>query len=255
MRRIVLTTVVTTALLLSSWIPSRAIAGGVDKEVCDVGADYSLGVEDYKDAIRRHVDVLRKHPDNALAHYHLGFALGMVGDRIAEVREYQRAASLGLRSWDLFLNLGLAQLEDGDLDAATDSLGRAVLLGEEHSESHYSLALADERLGMLAAAEHETVVSLRLNPGQPDARNLLGVIYAREGNTASASCVWRELVRDVPEYAPARANLATESSLSEAARGEAAAVNLPRAAAVRATVDWRVHGFTTSQILSQHSGR
>ena len=88
----------------------------------------------YSEAIRLHAEVVRKHPDNALAHYHLGFAEGMMGNRTAELREYQRAAALGLRNWDLFLNMGLAQLEDGDLDAATDSLQRAVLLGEDHSE-------------------------------------------------------------------------------------------------------------------------
>ena len=71
-------------------------------------------------AIRLHAEVVRKHPDDALSHYHLGFAEGMVGNRTAEVNEYQRAAALGLRNWDLFLNLGLAQLENGDLDAATD---------------------------------------------------------------------------------------------------------------------------------------
>ena len=91
-------------------VPSRAW----DAQVCDVDADYSLGVEDYSDAIRRHVEVVRQHPDNALAHYHLGFARGMAEDRAAEIKEYQRAEALGLRSWDLFLNKGLAQLEDGD---------------------------------------------------------------------------------------------------------------------------------------------
>jgi len=121
--------------------------------------------------------------DNALAHYHLGFAQGMIGDKRAEVREYQRAAALGLRDWDLFLNLGLAQLENGDLDAATESLRKSVCLGEEHPESHFNLALVDERRGMLADAEYETLVSLRLNREQPDARNLLGVIYAQEGKT------------------------------------------------------------------------
>lgn len=45
-----------------------------------------------------------------------------MGNRTVEVSEYQRAAALGLRNWDLFLNLGLAQLEDSDLDAAIDSL-------------------------------------------------------------------------------------------------------------------------------------
>ena len=229
----------TTIFLLSFLIEGNSIAGVADAQICDVSADYSLGVGDYAEAIRRHVQVLKEHPDNAVAHYHLGFAFGMVRNRRAEVREYQRAAALGLASWDLFLNLGLAQLENGDLDAATDSLRRAVLLGEDHSESHFNLALVDERRGMLADAEHETLASLKLNPDQPDARNQLGVIYAQEGKTASASIVWRELVNDVPDYEPARANLRILGSLNRVATGETTAVDLPPAAVVKAIVGER----------------
>ncbi|MEA2649240.1 MAG: protein O-mannosyl-transferase [Candidatus Binataceae bacterium] len=210
-------------LMLSLGIARIACAGGADQQVCDVGADYALGVEDYPKAIRLHAEVARKHPDNALAHYHLGFAEGMVGNRTAELSEYQRAAALGLRNWDLFLNLGLAQLENGDLDEATDSLQRAVLLGEDHSESHFNLALVYERRGMLADAERETLDSLRFNPGQPDALNSLGVIYAEQGNTVRALLVWRELVREVPDYQPARTNLALLGSQVTVARGETAA--------------------------------
>ena len=65
-------------LLLSLGIASSASTGEGDEQVCDVHADYALGVEDYSEAIRLHVEVLRKHPDNALAHYHLGFAEGMM---------------------------------------------------------------------------------------------------------------------------------------------------------------------------------
>src|ERR1700689_3675970 len=162
-------------LLLSLSISRIASAGGGEQQVCDVGADYALGVEDYPEAIRLHREVVRTHPDDAIAHYHLGFAQGMMGDRTAELGEYQRAAALGLQNWDLFLNLGLAHLESGDLNAATGSLQRAVLLGRDHPESHYNLALAYERRGMLADAERETLVALRLNPGQSEARNSLGV--------------------------------------------------------------------------------
>ena len=45
---------------------------------------------------------------------------------------------------------------------------------------------------MLANAEHQTLASLLLNPGQPDARNPLAVIYVQEGKTIRASLVWRE---------------------------------------------------------------
>jgi Flp pilus assembly protein TadD len=252
--------VIATLLLLSLWIGSNSIAGVAKEQVCDVGADYSLGVQDYSEAIRLHVEVVRKHPENALAHYHLGFALGMVGDKMAEVREYQRAEALGLRSWDLFLNLGLAQLENSDFDAATDSLRRAVLLGETHSESHFNLALVEERCGMLADAEHETLASLLLNPGQPDARNLLGVIYAQEGKTGSASLVWSELVRDLPDYEPARTNLAILGSPSEVATGETTALVLRPATVVRAIGDEREPRLPTDEAqLSerpvQYSGR
>jgi tetratricopeptide (TPR) repeat protein len=226
-------------LLLSLGVACVASAGGGDQQVCDVGADYALGLEDYPEATRLHAEVVRKHPDNALAHYHLGFAQGMIGNRTAELSEYQRAAALGLRNWDLFLNLGLAELESGDLNEATESLRQAVLLGENHSESHYNLALVYERRGMLADAERETLDSLRLNPGQPDPRNSLGVIYAEEGNTVRALLVWRELVREVPDYQPARANLALLGSQVAVARGETAAVVPPPAAAVKAIEDQR----------------
>jgi Flp pilus assembly protein TadD len=229
--------VLAAMLLLSSPICRQATAGEAETQVCDVSADYSLGVEDYADAIRMHREVLRKNPGNALAHYHLGFAEGMLGNRAAEIDEYRRAAALGLGTWDLFLNQGLAELEGGDFEAATDSLRKAVILGEEHPEAHFNLALAEERRGMLVDAERETKASLRLSPGQADARNLLGVIYAQEGKTVRASLIWSELVRDVPDYEPARTNLALLGSSNEAARDETAAVVPPPAAAVTAIED------------------
>lgn len=225
-----------TLLLLLS-IACIASAREGELQVCDVRADYALGVEDYSEAIRLHAEVVRERPDDALAHYHLGFAQGMMGNQTAEVTEYQRAAALGLRNWDLFLNLGLAQLENGDLDAATDSLRQAVFLGENHSESHFNLALVYERRGLLADAERETLASLRLNPGQPDARDSLGVIYAQEGRAVRASLVWLELVREVPEYEPARKNLGLLGSQNEVGRGETAAVVPPPAAVVKAIED------------------
>jgi Flp pilus assembly protein TadD len=143
----------------------------------------------------------------------------------------------GLNNWDLFLNLELAQLEDGDLDAAIDSLRQAVLRGPNHTESDFNPALVYERRGLLADAEREMLASLKLDPGQPDARNLIGVICAEERETEGASLVWRELIHDVPDYEPARENLRLLSNQLEVARGETAAVVLPPAAAVKSIVN------------------
>jgi Flp pilus assembly protein TadD len=200
------------ALFLSMIRPAGAVAREIDGEVCDVAADYALGVEDYAQAIRLHHEVIQKNPRDALAYYHLGFAEGMIGDTSGEIREYARAEALGLRLWDLFLNLGLAQLEENDLDAATASFRRAVLLGAGHSEAHFNLALVEERRGMLSDAERETLIAMQLAPRERETLNLLGVIYAEEGKSDRAAATWRELTQDFPDYAPAHVNLAVLST-------------------------------------------
>jgi hypothetical protein len=40
-------------LLLSLWIPTRSFAGVAEQQVCDVGADYFPGMEEYSEAIHR----------------------------------------------------------------------------------------------------------------------------------------------------------------------------------------------------------
>ena len=60
-------------------------------------------------------DVVRKRPDDVLAHYHLGLPKDGGQQNRGAQGVSERAAALGLRNWDLFLNMGLAQLENGDL--------------------------------------------------------------------------------------------------------------------------------------------
>src|SRR6266849_8928282 len=175
-------------------------------EICDAKADYFLGVEDYPETAKLHRLLVAAHPNDALAHYHLGFAYGMLGRHGEELAEYRRAASLGLKQWDFFLNLGLVYLEDGNSDAAIDALRTAVALGPDHPEGHFNLGLAYERYGRLA-----------------EARNMLGVIYAEDGNYVLARQVWSDLARI--GFEPARTNLAIHADGS-------AGVGLSRGASI-----------------------
>ena len=190
-------------------------------QVCDSTADYFLGMEDYGEAIATHRRLLAARPADALAHYHLGFAYGMTGDRQREVGEYRKAAALGLRQWDLYVNLGRALLEGGDLTGAVGALKTAVAIAPEHPEDHFNLGLAYERSGVFEAALDELQISLRLDPRQPDARNMMGLIYAEEHNYAHAREVWVELARTEPDFEPARLNLAILDRGAEAADGHA----------------------------------
>jgi tetratricopeptide (TPR) repeat protein len=188
-------------------------ATDVEHGVCDALADYYLGMEDYPDAIRRHREVLQREPDNALAHYHLGFAYGAIGEHRQEVAQYEKAIELGLNDWQLFLNLGLLYAQDGRLASALDVTRLATLLGPYRPETHFNLGLLDERLGSYQPAEQEMLLSLRLDPSQLDARNQLGVIYAEEGNYRRAREEWTDLLVSDPQYSPAQANLALLENL------------------------------------------
>jgi Tfp pilus assembly protein PilF len=202
------------------WANTAANGGAYNEEVCDPIGDYFLGMEDYPEAVRRYKMVIRQSPDNALAHYYLGFAYGMVGWHDEELRQYRDAVDLGLSYWGLFLNLGLLYLEGQRLVAATNVLRLATLLGPDRPETHFNLGLVYERRAMLGPAEQEILLSLRLDPDQPDALNTLGPIFAEEGDFTRAREEWTDLLRTWPAYEPARANL---TILDCAERGQVSA--------------------------------
>src|SRR5690349_2738852 len=97
----------TALMIFLCALPSNR-ATAADEQLCDVPADFALGIEDYPTAIVLHRRFLHSQSNNALAHYHLGFAYGMTGRGTEEISEYLTAIRLGLDKWDLFLNLGLA---------------------------------------------------------------------------------------------------------------------------------------------------
>jgi tetratricopeptide (TPR) repeat protein len=195
-------------LIFSSAMASGPRARTTDKLVCDTSADIALEAQDYPTAIDLHRKLLRLEKNNALAHYHLGFAYGMTGNVSKEISEYRKAISLGLNVWDLFLNLGLANYDQGDLPGATAALGTAVLLGPEHAETHFNMAVIYEKENRLPEALQEIIRALVLEPKGLDAANTHAIICAKMGNLVDARDIWTQLVRTAPDYAPARSNLA-----------------------------------------------
>jgi Flp pilus assembly protein TadD len=199
---------VAALLVCSSAIASGPPARKADRLICDVAADIALETQDYPTAIDLHRKLLRLRKNNALARYHLGFAYGMTGNVSEEISEYRTAIGLGLKVWDLFLNLGLAYYDQHDLNGATAALGTAVLLGPEHAETHFNLAVIYERENRLPEALREITRALVLEPKDLDAANTNAIICARMGNLVGARDIWTQLVRTAPDYALARSNLA-----------------------------------------------
>ena len=70
--------------------------------VCPEFADLPLRQGLFEEAIEQHSKVLSQEPDNALAHYHLGYAYGQLGLHSDEIMQYQQAIDLGMERGDLF---------------------------------------------------------------------------------------------------------------------------------------------------------
>jgi tetratricopeptide (TPR) repeat protein len=192
-------------MIFSAMTSSAAVTPA--EGACDVAADVALEVGDYATAIRLHQSLLLSDGNNALAHYHLGFAYGMAGLTAEEIDEYRTAIALGLNKWDLFLNLGLAYADRHDLEGAAAALETAVSLSPEHAETHFNLAVVYERENKLNEALKQIIAALVIEPGDLDAANTDAIIRARMGDLASARSIWAQLVSVAPDYAPARTNL------------------------------------------------
>ena len=198
--------VATVLFALSSVIATGVMA--IEKQACDVAADIALKAENYPAAIDLHRKFLQSEEDSAIAHYHLGFAYGMIGRVSDEISEYRSAIALGFNTWDLFLNLGLAYYDQHDLMGATTALERAVSLGPQYADTHFNLAVVYERENRLTEALREIIAALILAPENLDAANTDAVICAKMGDLASARNIWKQLLQAAPDYAPARTNLA-----------------------------------------------
>lgn len=197
------------ALLIFCWVGvCRAGAVRAPERVCDITADAALTAQDYPTAIDLHRKLLRLEGNNALAHYHLGFAYGMVGQISEEIGEYREAIRLGLNTWDLFMNLGLAYYDHREVANATAALETAASLGPGHTETHFNLAVVYERENRLNEALQEIIAALLLAPRDLDAANTDAIICARMGDVACARNIWTQLIQTAPDYAPARTNLA-----------------------------------------------
>jgi tetratricopeptide (TPR) repeat protein len=199
---------VTISMLLVLSIVTSAWAGASQEDLCDVEADFALGIEDYPAAIKLHRQLIDAHRGDALAHYHLGFAYSMTGNVAGEISEYLTAVKLRLHKWDLFLNLGLAYLSQNETQKATEALETAVALGPDHAEAHFNLAIAYEKENRLPEALEQITTSLHHEPNDLDAHNAKAIICVEMDDRACARDEWTHVVQVAPDYVPARLNLA-----------------------------------------------
>jgi Flp pilus assembly protein TadD len=104
-------------------------------------------------------------------------------------------------------NLGTSLRNAGALDEAEQALNAAILIEDRTAGPHINLAAVALARKDIGTAERQVRLALDLEPGNPIALNLLGVVNANRGRFEEAQRCFSDAARIWPGYPGALANI------------------------------------------------
>jgi tetratricopeptide (TPR) repeat protein len=152
---------------------------------------------------------LRDHPADGLAHLNVGRTLFALGDDAEALAHLDRAVALDATSDAARLTRAIARVETGSPAGAVDDLYAVLERHPEHADAWTVLGIARHALDQPAAARAALIRAIALRPWHPVAHNSLGVLLLECGDVDRAADHFRHALAILPDFAPARANLAS----------------------------------------------
>jgi tetratricopeptide (TPR) repeat protein len=132
------------------------------------------------------------HDGTWRAHMNYALALEADGQIQPALAEYRRAVELGPYAWS-YLNLGLAQVKQGQIDEGLKNLRESVRLWNTLPEAHLYLGFGLDKAGRFDEAETEMRKAIELRGNYLKAYELLGAFYQRRGRYEEALATYRRL--------------------------------------------------------------
>lgn len=159
-----------------------------------VKAKTETDASNYADAQADYEKYLAQRPNDAAAHFDLGYVFTAQKEKDKAVAEYRKAVQLDPKMTDAQLNLGLSLLSDDPKDAI-EPLQNVTTLNSSFERGHFLLGVAEERSGNAAEAEKEYNAAIKLNPNDADAHDALARMYLAAGKAADAEGEFRKVLR------------------------------------------------------------
>ena len=162
-----------------------------------------LNSKEYSRAAEALAQLPRRSSDPRLQ-YAYGLAL-VRSDRAAEAEEVFRLLLRDNAAWpELNVVLAQAHAQQGDFEAATELLHRAIELDPEVAEAHGTLGEIHLRRGELAAAEEELRAELRSHPEDTRTQYTLATVLDLAQKAEEAKTLLRSLLEAEPHLAKGR---------------------------------------------------
>src|SRR5580700_5013713 len=160
-------------------------------------AQDAVSKQDYASAAQDYQAYLAKKPDDAVAHYDLGYAYTALQKPADAQREYEKAIALDPKMAPAYQNLGVTLLPT-DPAAAIEPLQHAAELMPEDARTKWLLGIALEATKKDALAIEQYEAAAKLDPKSADIRNSLGFALLRTGSAGDAEAAFREAIARKP---------------------------------------------------------
>lgn len=105
-------------------------------------------------------------------------------------------------------NTALELLNTGKYERGIELLTRVSQHAPRSTAPYINIAIAQQSLGKLEAAEENLKKALAIDPNHPIANNEYGILYRRTGRFAEARKAYERVLGQYPTFIPARKNLA-----------------------------------------------
>jgi tetratricopeptide (TPR) repeat protein len=182
---------------------SKALAERPGPELKRMLATAWLNTKAYDKA----ADLLRDDPELG-ANPSLQFAYGLAlvkSDRAAEAeRVFAQLIARHGDSAELSVLMGQAYAQQGEFEAARESLRRALQLQPDVAEANATLGVIALREGRLAEAEEALRAELKHHPADASAQQNLAIVLDAEQRSGEAIPLLRRLIESEPERTTAR---------------------------------------------------
>lgn len=104
-------------------------------------------------------------------------------------------------------NLAVKHLNNKKYDDAIELLVTVTNNTDKHSAPYINLGLAYSATGKIKEAEDILLKAVKINPAHPVTNNELALVYRKTGRFSEAKTTYENVIKNYPQFLPARKNL------------------------------------------------
>ena len=104
-------------------------------------------------------------------------------------------------------NQAVIHIQNKKFKEAIELLVDVTSQTDKHSAPYINLAIAYSGMGENKEAEKVLLKALTINPTHPVTNNELGLVYRKSGRFAQAKTTYEQIIKNYPQFLPARKNL------------------------------------------------